>query len=107
MSSTAPAPRSTRARPKPATQATRTGSSPTEEPPSGFNRDDYSRSRSSVGTARPVRLTGVAGDAASVLLGFIVWGWLIRPYLAGGTPGIKNVLRAKFLNQGPKGEQLP
>ena len=42
---------------------------------------------------------GAASDASGVILGFLVWVWVILPYLNGGTAQTKAVLAAKFLNQ--------
>lgn len=38
-------------------------------------------------------------DGAGVVLGFLVWVWVVLPYLDGGTARVKNVLKAKFINE--------
>ena len=47
------------------------------------------------------------GDASGFLLGLLVWGWVVLPYLKGGTPRVKAVLMAKFLNRAADGSDLP
>lgn len=46
------------------------------------------------------------GDLSGVVLAVIVWGWIVSPYLTGGTAGVKDTLRAKFFNKGPDGGWL-
>jgi hypothetical protein len=41
----------------------------------------------------------VVRDGAGVVLGFLVWVWVVLPYLNGGTARVKQVLAAKFINQ--------
>jgi hypothetical protein len=51
--------------------------------------------------------TGVtADDGAGFLLGVFAWV-LTLAYLRGGPGGVRDWLRAKFLNKGPDGERLP
>lgn len=38
-------------------------------------------------------------DGSGLILGLLVWGWVIVPYLKGGKAGVKNVLTAKFFNK--------
>ena len=45
--------------------------------------------------------------AMLLLLGFLLWSWVVGPYIDNGTKGITATLRAKFLNQGPDGSELP
>lgn len=49
----------------------------------------------------------VVENGAGFLLAVLVWGWVIMPFLHGGTTGVKNMLRAKFLNKAPDGAWLP
>lgn len=49
----------------------------------------------------------MGNEAAGFLLGLMVWGWLVRPYLQGGVAGVKAVLMAKFFNKKPDGSDLP
>jgi hypothetical protein len=76
------------------------GAVSTDTPPSG---PEPSQPRQ----AWPSTFGRAGDDAASVILGLLIWGWVVRPYLAGGTAGIKHMFRAKFLNQGKDGSQLP
>lgn len=46
-------------------------------------------------------------DLSGFLLGLLVWGWVVLPFLRGGTTGVKDVWRAKWLNKGPSGQWLP
>jgi hypothetical protein len=48
-----------------------------------------------------------AADAGGAVLALVFWSWIVLPILQGGPDKMKNVLRAKFLNKGPKGEWLP
>lgn len=48
--------------------------------------------------------TGRVNDGAGVLLGFLLWVWVVLPFLAGGKARVNAVLRAKFMNKGPDGE---
>jgi hypothetical protein len=101
---------------KKATSSTATAStaSPTNAPPppakaveqqeEEFDRDSYSRSRAKASTARPL---SVSGDVTGFMLGLIFWGWVALPFLRGGTGGVKDTWRAKFLNKGPDGKWLP
>jgi len=47
-----------------------------------------------------------ANQGAGFVLGLLVWGWLVRPFLDGGVPGVKAVLMAKFFNKGTNGKEL-
>jgi hypothetical protein len=46
-------------------------------------------------------------DAGGAVLALLFWSWMVLPMLQGGPDRMKNVLRAKFFNKGPKGEWLP
>jgi hypothetical protein len=41
------------------------------------------------------------------MLGFLAWVWVVLPFLNGGIPRVRQVLAAKFVNQGPDGAPLP
>jgi hypothetical protein len=45
-------------------------------------------------------------DGAGLILGFMVWVVVLN-FIRNGPDGVKALLRAKFLNQDPKGEPLP
>lgn len=47
----------------------------------------------------PPRAGSVARDGSGVVLGFLLWVWVVLPYLNGGTGQVKRVLAAKFINQ--------
>lgn len=49
----------------------------------------------------------VVDDAAGFLLGLLVWGWIVLPFIQGGPAKVGAVWRAKFLNQAPDGSPLP
>lgn len=74
------------------------GSSPAESSPG------------STGSNRPGR-SGRSGvtvsDGSGVVLGLLVWGWFVVPYLKGGKNGVKAVLMAKFFNKSLDGSPLP
>jgi len=72
---------------------------PQEEPQDGRQR--------SIGRPSMRGPGGMANDGAGVVLAFLAWSWVVLPYLQGGPERVRNVLRAKFVNKGPKGEFLP
>lgn len=45
-------------------------------------------------------------DGAGVLLGFLVW-IVVLNYIQGGPTKVRQLLKAKFFNQGPDGKELP
>lgn len=45
-------------------------------------------------------------ETAGFIVGVVVWCWVVLPFLSGGPTAVKNVLRAKFVNEGPDGKQL-
>lgn len=49
----------------------------------------------------------VVDDGAGFILGLLVWGWLVLPFITHGPSGVKAVLMAKFLNKAPDGSWLP
>lgn len=51
----------------------------------------------------PLPQSGVAKDSSWAILGFLLWGWVVMPFLEGGLPGMKKVLVAKFFNKKPDG----
>lgn len=59
------------------------------------------------GARLPRRRISIRSDGSGLLLGFLLWSWVVGPYIDGGTKGITDLLRAKFLNQGPDGSELP
>jgi hypothetical protein len=58
------------------------------------------------GLAAAVLAPPGGGDAAGFLLGLIVWGWVVLPFLRSGTTGVRDMWRAKFLNKDASGEWL-
>lgn len=49
----------------------------------------------------------MGNEAAGFVLGLMLWGWVVRPYLNGGLNGVKTVLMAKFFNKKLDGTELP
>lgn len=47
-----------------------------------------------------------AHEGAGFILGTLVWCWVVLPFMSGGLVGMKNTLRAKFINEGPDGKPL-
>jgi len=48
--------------------------------------------------------------AGGFILGLLLWGWVILPFVTGdpgGVAGVKKVWMAKFLNKTPDGTWLP
>jgi hypothetical protein len=69
-----------------------------------------SKAGSAVGQAvgRPVgSAISFGNEAAGFVLGLIVWGWVVRPFLSGGVAGVKAVMMAKFFNKKPDGTPIP
>lgn len=61
---------------------------------------------------RPAPALGLPGGSgadsgASFVLGLLVWGWLVLPFLRGGMPEVRKTIRAKFVNKAPDGTWLP
>jgi len=79
---------------------------PASTPPSQAPAPKASRART--GGWRP-RLAGgsTVTNGAGFVLGLIVWGWIVLPFIRGGPDEVRNVARAKFLNKGPDGSWLP
>lgn len=48
-----------------------------------------------------------AHDASGFVLSLLLWSWVGLPFVLHGATGVKDVLRAKFLNKGPSGNELP
>lgn len=53
------------------------------------------------------RASSIAGDGAGWVLGLVLWGWVILPFVKGGPAQVKKVWMAKFLNKAPDGSWLP
>lgn len=49
----------------------------------------------------------MGNEAAGFVLGLLVWGWFVRPFLSGGAQGVKAMLMAKFFNKKLDGTELP
>jgi hypothetical protein len=50
---------------------------------------------------------GLAQDGAGWVLGILLWGWVVLPFLKGGPGQVKRTLMAKFLNKAADGSPLP
>lgn len=86
---------------KAGTVPARPGSSAPASPPKGSTRSGSSAPGAWSSTA------GTVESGAGVLLGALVWGWVILPFIKGGPTRVKDVLRAKFFNKAPDGTWLP
>lgn len=60
--------------------------------------DERPRSRASLQPAQ---------DGAGWVLGLLLWGWVVLPFIKGGPEQVKAVWMAKFLNKAPDGSPLP
>lgn len=49
----------------------------------------------------------LSNEAGGFVLALLLWGWIVRPYLAKGVPGVKATLMAKFFNKKLDGTELP
>ena len=70
----------------------------------GDSGDGRGDSRAPAGSPSGGRL---AGAGAGWVLGVLLWGWVVLPFVKGGPAQVGKTLRAKFLNQAPDGSQLP
>lgn len=75
------------------------------KPAGGFL--DGVRDGAAEGRTLPARGGSTVQDGAGVVLGFLVWVWVVLPYLNGGASNVGAVLKAKFTNKGPDGSDLP
>lgn len=55
----------------------------------------------------PADTRRAADQGAGVILGMLLWGWIVLPLLKGGPREVRNVIRAKFLNKAADGSWLP
>ena len=46
-------------------------------------------------------------DASGFVLGLLAWSWVILPMLNNGPSGVRDMLRAKFVNKDQNGNPLP
>ncbi len=54
------------------------------------------------------QMPGAVNTGAGFVLGLLFWTWVALPFINnGGVTGVKNQLRAKFLNKAPDGSWLP
>lgn len=95
--------------PKPPTPAVPTPSkgTPPKAPPAGGTTGTGGTQAGSRSYRPPASVSQAADDASGVLLAFILWGWIVLPFLKNGAGGVKDVLRAKFFNKAPDGSWLP
>lgn len=49
----------------------------------------------------------VAGAGAGWVLGVLIWGWVVLPFVKGGPKQVVDTLRAKFVNKAADGSELP
>lgn len=85
-----------------------------DEPDDEPEKDEPAAARSGAGNSSPgPRRSGHwatdpvgVHDGAGLILGLLVWGWVVLPYLQDGKKGVKNALTAKFFNK-KDGKPLP
>jgi len=94
-----------RASTSPAGSSVPAGSS-TSSAPAGPPAESPTRSGSS-GPGAWSSTASTVESGAGLLLGVLVWGWVILPFIKGGPTRVKDVLRAKFFNKAPDGTWLP
>jgi hypothetical protein len=82
---------------------------PDPDPPPRPGGGGPGSGRPSPGPARgaAASVTTAVDGGAGVLLGLLLWGWVVMPFLRGGQTEVKKVLMAKFLNKTPDGRWLP
>lgn len=78
----------------------------------GEKRDNDSSGGQSSGNSEPTRpvqvnMPGPVSSGAGFILAVLFWSWVALPFLKGGPTGVRNMLRAKFLNKGADGSWLP
>lgn len=82
--------------------------------PSSSSSTPSSPAPSSTPAAAPAASAGdglSVGDASGFMLGFLLWGWIVLPWVTAadgvsGPDAVRNVWRAKWLNKGPGGDRL-
>lgn len=67
--------------------------------------DRVQRRRSAPPSPRSAAGSAAEGGAG-FLLGLLLYGWVLLPFVKGGPKRVRDVWRAKFLNQDAKGGQL-
>ena len=55
----------------------------------------------------PGPVSSTVDSGAGFVLGLLVWGWVILPFLTGGPTAVRYTLRAKFFNKAADGSWLP
>lgn len=53
------------------------------------------------------RAGSVVDDGAGWVLGLLIWGWVVLPFIKGGPNQVKKTLMAKFFNKAADGSELP
>jgi hypothetical protein len=51
--------------------------------------------------------SGAVSSGAGFILAVLFWSWVALPFLKNGPNGVRDVLRAKFLNKAADGSWLP
>lgn len=59
------------------------------------------------GGGRTVSMPQAVNQGAGVMLGILLWGWVVLPFFRNGPTEVKRVWKAKFLNKAPDGSALP
>jgi hypothetical protein len=68
--------------------------------------EDEDQGEPDEGRAAPRVPAGVQ-DGAGWVLGLLVWGLIVMPFMKGGPARVKQTLMAKFLNKAADGSRLP
>jgi hypothetical protein len=76
------------------------GDAPADE---GEGKSPKSAGRSWSAPTAPAAVNAGAGW----VLGLLLWGWVVLPFVKGGPAGVKAVFLSKFLNKAPDGSRLP
>ncbi len=50
---------------------------------------------------------GMVSNGAGFVLALVFWGWVVLPFVKGGPAGVRDVIRAKFINKAADGSWLP
>jgi hypothetical protein len=81
------------------------GDEPDEDEGQGDEPDDDSGGGR--GGGRTVSMPQAVNQGAGVMLGILLWGWVVLPFFRNGPTEVKRVWKAKFLNKAPDGSALP
>lgn len=69
--------------------------------------DDTPSSASEPTRPVQVNMPGPVSSGAGFILAVLFWSWVALPFLKNGPEGVRNTLKAKFLNKAADGSWLP